>query len=168
MLASHFGIAGGDFGTMQTIQHMRRIVNDATGDPLTRRTAASIGIAHGGKHGYPQARGIRAYLDERCVFLRDPSNRELLHHPAVMLQDILRQGYTAVDCDDVAILGAALGKAIGLRARFVVVGFSSPTAPFRHIWTELSDPHKIRWVECDITRPSQPDFVIGRAKIVNV
>lgn len=167
MLASHFSIAGGDFGTMQTIQHMRRIVNASTGDPAVRQVASRIGVAFG-PAGDAQARGIRDYLLDRVVFLRDPRNRELLHHPRVLLQDILRQGYTSIDCDDVAILGAALGKAIGLRARFVVVGFSSPTAPFRHIWTELSDPSRVRWIDLDITRPMQVLAPVSRARVVEV
>jgi len=168
MLASHFTIGSGDFGTMQTVQRMRRIVNDATGDPLVRSVASRIAIAHSSKFGLLQARGIRAYLDERTVFLRDPAGRELLHTPALLLQTILREGYVAVDCDDVAMLGAALGKAVGLRARFIVVGFSSPTAPFRHIWTELSDPAVTQWVELDVTRPAQGAFNIRRAVTVEV
>ena len=168
MLASHFSIPRGDPGTLQTVAHMKRLVNESTGVPLVRSTAAAIAVANGTK-GLQQARGIRAYLDERTIFLRDPRNRELLHSPELLLQSILRQGYAAIDCDDVAILGAAVGKSIGLRARFVVVGFSSPAAPFRHVWTELADPAKPVWVDMDTTRPYQVlPATIGRALAIEV
>lgn len=168
MRVSHFTVPTGDPGVLAVLHRMRQLVNAATGDPVVRAVASRIAIAHGSKYGYPQARGIRDYIDTRCVFLRDPRDRELLHTPRLLLEMIARDGYAACDCDDVATLGAALGKAVGLRARFVVVGFHRPDAPFRHVWTELSDPSRERWVELDVTRGAQPSIVIGRAATMEV
>ncbi|MGH3589542.1 MAG: transglutaminase domain-containing protein [Pseudonocardiaceae bacterium] len=98
---------------------------------------------------------MREWVEAHTEFLRDPDGAEMLHGPSWQIQTVLTQGRVYVDCDDVAMLAAALGKAIGLRARFVVVAFSSPNAPFRHVWTELSPRPTPQWVEVDVTRPAQ-------------
>ncbi len=66
-----------------------------------------------------------------------------------------KYGEEHVDCDDAAILAAGLGKAVGLLARFVLVGFRSSRAPFSHVWTELRSPTGGPWVEMDVTRSVQ-------------
>jgi len=134
---------------------MRQIVNAARVAPLVRQTAASIVRGLSGVDGVRQARTIREWITEHVTFLRDPHGAEALHAPVLLLRAILTQGSVAVDCDDVAMLSAALGKSIGLRARFVVVGFRSPQSPFRHVWADLSDPRFPVWVDMDVTRPLQ-------------
>jgi transglutaminase-like putative cysteine protease len=63
-------------------------------------------------------------------------------------------GKILVDCDDAAILMAALGESIGIPARLVAVAFFDPGADFSHVWTELFDGD--RWRVIDPTRGSQP------------
>lgn len=93
----------------------------------------------------------------RFRFLRDPAGVELVHHPRVLLDRLRKEGYVQGDCDDAAILGAALGKVIGLPARFVVVGFRGPRGPLTHVYAEVSDGS--RWVDLDVTAPAQ-GFVV--------
>lgn len=155
MRASFFSIPGGDQGTRATLAHMRRLVSSGAVTPLVRTAAASIVRGIPGMDGTLQAKTIREWIADHVDFLRDPYAVEALHEPAVMLRAILTRGVAQVDCDDVAILAAALGRSIGLRARFVVVGFNSPKAPFRHVWAELADPRAVMWVDMDVTRPAQ-------------
>lgn len=124
--------------------------------PIVRLTATDIVAGLGGTNGVEQANAIRDWLDVHTEFLRDPDGVEMLHGPAWQIQRVWTQGRVLVDCDDVAMLAAALGKAVGLRARFVVVGFDSRNAPFRHVWAELSPrSRQPQWVDMDVTRPSQ-------------
>jgi transglutaminase-like putative cysteine protease len=51
------------------------------------------------------------------------------------------------------MLGAALGKAAGIKARFVAVAFYDPVAPYSHVWAELFDG--VEWRDLDVTRKSQ-------------
>ena len=136
--------------------------------PDVRLTA--VRIASGLRDGTEQAVAIRGWLEDHVSLMRDPDGVEMLHGPKWQVRTALTQGIVNVDCDDVAMLAAALGKAVGLRARFVVVGFGSPKAPFRHVWTELASPGSNVWIECDITRPSQglPFEAIGRVLRVGV
>lgn len=127
------------------------MVRDHTAHPFVRETAAAI--ARGtGTDGTAQAQLIRRWLARHVRFLRDPANDELLHEPELQLAKLGTQGRLELDCDDVAILAASLGQAIGLRARIVLLGRDGG---FEHTWTELCDPNGEDWIECDITRPMQ-------------
>lgn len=141
----------GDVGTQEAVKRMAQYVNDARANPLVRLTAVAIVRDCGGRNADCQARAIRQYLDDHLSFIRDPAGLELFHTPEWQLLQIAKKAYIAVDCDDVAILGAALGKAIGLRARFVVIGFQGLRGPFSHIWAELLGDRG-QWRELDITR----------------
>lgn len=83
-------------------------------------------------------------------FVRDPAGVELVHRPERLLDLWRAKGHIPGDCDDAAVLGAALGKSIGLPARFVVLGFYGPTMPFSHVYAELQTPQG--WADLDVTR----------------
>jgi hypothetical protein len=148
-------LPGSDFGVYLTLSTMRGMVYREFMNPLVRLTAADIVSGLNGQDGAEQARAIRDYLEIHTEFLRDPDGVEMLHGPVWQVQQIRARGVVQVDCDDVAMLGAALGKAVGLRARFVVVGFDSPKAPYRHVWAELSPRSRPQWIDMDVTRPAQ-------------
>jgi hypothetical protein len=154
MRVSSFSIPGGDSGTVATLRHMKRLARQGCIHPLTRQTA--INITHGmGDVPLAQARTLREWLSQSILFQRYPYGVEALHAVDLMLRSILTTGTASLDCDDVAVLAAALGLTLGLRARFVAVGFKTPNSPFRHVWAELADPRRPTWVDCDITRPAQ-------------
>jgi transglutaminase-like putative cysteine protease len=149
----------GDIGTgrsagLDTVHRMRQIVLEQFPLPLIRETAAGI-VRGTGTDSELQAERIRAWLTRHVGFLRDPYQVEALHTPEAMLTLLGSRRWLEVDCDDVAILGAALGMAVGLRARFVLLGAGGG---YEHVWTELADPRGGDWYELDITRPFQPDF----------
>lgn len=161
-------IARGDAGTQQTLVKMRSLVNRSLALPIVRGTAVAIVRSVVPRDRSGQIAAIRAFLTERVQFLRDPVGVELLHSPDWMLREVASRYYVTVDCDDVAILGAALGKAAGIKARFVAVAFYDPVAPYSHVWTELFDGSK--WRELDVTRKSQDlaDKGISRQKVFPV
>lgn len=143
----------GDGGTYATLAKMRSLANQGAAIPLVRATAASL-VMEADPNGILHARLIRGWLEDHVIFLRDLSTAEALYHPADLVLAIQRDGQVQCDCEDVAMLAAALGLSIGLRARFTVLAFR-PGGPFQHVYTELSDPAGQVWIDCDITRPSQ-------------
>lgn len=146
-------IARGDAGTQQTLQRMRSLVNRSLALPIVRGTAVALVRSVLPRDRSGQVRCIRSFLGERIQFLRDPVGVELLHDPVWLLREIQTRYYVTVDCDDVAILGAALGKSAGLKARFVAVAFYDPVAPYAHVWAELFDGDQ--WRDLDVTRKTQ-------------
>lgn len=150
---------------------MARLARAGSVHPIVRTVASRIVAAAPGRNGEQQGRLIRQWMADHVSFLRDPAGAELLHTPERMLTMVGTGGTIHVDCDDAAILGASLGRAVGLLSRFVVVGFRSPKAPFQHVWAEVSNPvGSPRWVELDITRSAQniSAAMISRRLIVRV
>lgn len=164
-------IPEGDAGVRRTLVAMTILTRFAALHPTVREVAADLvnGLASGS--GLPQAEALKYWVGERTRFLPDPVHAEALHDPVMLLTSILHRGSVAVDCDDVAMLAAALGMSIGLRAQFVAVAFDSPNAPFRHVWTRLGRAHHApSWVTVDPTRPAQglANMQITRRLIVEV
>jgi hypothetical protein len=152
-MLSAFPLPSSDLGTFWTLAQMRAMVIREFLQPIVRLTAAQIVTGTGGQDAAEQSHLIREFLVGHTEFLRDPDGVEMLHGPSWQLQQIHNTGIVSVDCDDVAMLAAALGKSIGLRARFVVVAFGSTRAPYQHVWTELGRGNQ--WLDMDVTRPAQ-------------
>lgn len=167
-------IPRGDWGTYVIVRKMRSLARKGMSAPSVRNLALEIVRGIPGKDSYSQIFAIKDWLHTHIWFTRDPHSAELLYTPERMvtiLRNPVHGGILQVDCDDAAILAAALGGAVGLRSRFVVVGFLQPNAPYRHIWTELSDPHVAsKWFEMDVTRGVQqiPTEQISRRLTVEV
>lgn len=150
-------IFGGDLGSLQTLQRMKRIVNESLSDPLVIETARGI-VEHAGILGRDEAgkyMAIREWMADHLAFMPDPVGVELLSTPHYMLARIRAAEFVSGDCDDAAILGAALGKAVGLRAKFRALGFSSRSRPFQHVYTLLLV--RGRWANLDTTRSQRFD-----------
>lgn len=148
MLAT-FGMLGwGVNATYDTMHRMRGEVRATYGLPIVRMTAVDIARRAGG--GPEQhAVGIFSWLRRKIRFLRDPHELEALHAPPLVLATIAERGSALVDCDDVAMLGAALGMAIGFPARFVAIGKGGE---FEHVFAELMAPGGAGWFDLDIQR----------------
>lgn len=155
-------IPWGHAGIEATVRHMRRIGRRGAADEDVRARAREI--AAGARSAESAAHRIRRYLHERVAFEFDPPGVELVRTPAYLVEKIAAQGYAAGDCDDVAVLGAALGMALGLPARYVLVGLT-PSEPFEHVYAELGTPSG--WVELDTTKPAQmpPGVTVHRTGI---
>ncbi len=146
----------GDAGTFDTLAMMRKIADFYAATPIVRDLATSIVKGLNPRDYQGHAEAIREWAARNIVFLRDPRGTELLHTPRWIIREIARNGVARVDCDDAATMTAALGKSIGLKARFVVVGFQHKRAPFAHVWTELASPvGEAEWIEQDVTRTAQ-------------
>lgn len=148
--AEYFVIPWGHAGIESTIRHMRRIAKRGAAQPLLRESAASI-VGDAGS-SFEAASAIRRFLERRTEFVFDPVGVELIRSPVYMLRAIQARGTAVGDCDDVAVLGAALGLAAGIPARFVLLGFTE-AEPFEHVYTELLSDGGA--VELDTTRPAQ-------------
>ena len=154
-----YATMGGDLGSVQVLNRMRRLVNAALVDPVVVGQAKRIALTCPPANEGCIAGALRDWLDERFRFVRDPRGVELLHEPRLMVQTIARTGTFAGDCDDAAVLGAALGKAVGLRARFWAVGFKRG-GPLVHVIADVRTPRG--WADLDVTRPSQ---FVGRVPV---
>lgn len=153
---THDTIGYGDYGSAQTLDKMRTMVNRSLSVPLVVEQAAGIAATVPPRDYYAIAQAIREWMQRHYRFVRDPVGVELLRDPEYQLGQWMQRGYIAGDCDDAAVLGAALGKAVGLVASFYAVGFS-PRGPLVHVYTVLTPPNQRgigSGVDLDVTRPA--------------
>ncbi len=149
-------IPAGDAGAFATLDRMRSLVNASLVDPVVIETARAIVAAIAPRRYADQVAALRSWIADHFLFVKDPYGVELLSTPRLMLDTIAARFFVRGDCDDAAILAAALGKAIGLRARFVALGFVGPRAPLIHVFAQLNIPGGDVWREMDTSRPGGP------------
>lgn len=120
---SHLRITlpGGDAGVFATLWAMKAFVDDAVErSPALANLATMIGRRC--KTKMQKAHAVYEFLKRNVKFVKDPAGLEHVRHPDQLLEEIRHRGQTAGDCDDVATLGAALLKKLGLQACFIVAG----------------------------------------------
>lgn len=133
----------GDAGTWQTLRAMRALALRPGRGSLTARWAQVLYVA-----GDPDVTlaALHAFLVKNWRYTRDVGV-ELLHDP-----DTLLAQWPAMpgDCDDAAILTAALGRLLGFPAKFRAVAVH-PLRAFHHVYALLRGPGG--WRTFDITHP---------------
>lgn len=150
----------GDYGARQTLRRMRDLVNRSLTVPLVVETANGIAALVPPRDYVGIAKAIRSWMTQRFRFVRDPLGVELLRDPVYQLNQLSTLGYISGDCDDAAVLGAALAKSVGIGARFVAVSFQ-PGAPLVHVYTVLTGRMDGGigslgpGIDLDVTRPAQ-------------
>lgn len=115
-------LPGGDAGTFATLWAMKAFVDDAVErSPLLAELAGRIANACG-RVKINRAKAVYNFLRDHVTFTFDPPALEHVQHPDQLIDQINRRGKARGDCDDVAVLGAALLKKMGLSPVFIVVG----------------------------------------------
>lgn len=122
-----------DAAVERTIGAMRAIVMHAIDASIVR--GLSISLSPGepdSNHSYGRVLRIYNYLLRNIRFKPDPPGVELVRTPEQLISEISRMGFANGDCDDRAMLAAALLEALGIPAAFVVVG-RAERGPFSHV-----------------------------------
>lgn len=143
-------VLSSDGTVVATLSAMRKLVKQGSVNPKVRETAVGI-VAGMPVSQHPLL--IAQWVDQRTSFVRDPIGVEALHEPSLMIDMIEKTGVAGVDCDDVAILSAALGMSVGVPAGFVVLAFGT-SSHYQHVFTVLGSRNG-GYVAVDPTRNAQ-------------
>jgi len=160
-------IPQGDRGTRATLGAMRSAIRVASTQPMVVERAHRIAAGLPPRDMRARALAVRRWLARNFRFERDPRGVELLRTPDYQLAQFTRDGYITGDCDDAAILGAALYTALGGVAALVVVAFRA-FRPFTHVFTVLTPGDGGAIVNLDVTKPGGRLPKIARSKLVRV
>lgn len=127
---------------------MQRLARAGSRSMTVRQLALDLTSAGwGGMRGLPQkdftgeARRLFEFVRDRIRYVKDIDGVETLHPAEWVLQ------IGAGDCDDKALLLAAMLLAIGHTPRFVAVAFDPDQ--FSHVWVQ--DYLNGRWVDLEAT-----------------
>jgi transglutaminase-like putative cysteine protease len=135
-------IAQGKQGTRQTLQLMKKLVQDARTNGLVRQLALQLVSGLAQKDYLGEAKKIHEFVRDKIRYVRDPNKVEALHTVEQLL--VQRQG----DCDDKTVLVAALLEAIGHKTRIKAIGFKRG---FCHVYPEVNI--KGVWYAVETTEP---------------
>lgn len=149
-------IRGGDGGTVDDLAVMVELVNKSLTNPLVVQTARALAVnAAPARAQAVQAAAIRSWLARYFRFVEDPVGLELLRDPENLLREYVATNRIIGDCDEAAILGAALGKAVGIGAFFTVLAFDpvdGGSGMFSHVFASLLTDGGAT-VSLDVTKP---------------
>lgn len=137
-----------------TMREMQRHVRGALSDRRVLETAAGILEGTPVRDYAAHAAKLREWVKDHVRFTRDPNGREMLRCPGYLLDRIDRHGLVEGDCDDVAVLSASLGKAVGFPADFVALAFDPTGKRYQHVYSVLYGPDGTPF-EMDTTKADQ-------------
>ena len=130
--------------------------------PAVMETATAIAIRAPEKDDGAIAAELLTWLRAHTHFVPDPIDRQVLTAPTCVLAAISQDGTAGVDCVDVAMLAAALARAVGINTAFVAESYGAPTG--RAINTTKECMHYLThvyaiaetsagWVQLDTQQP---------------
>ncbi len=128
-------LAGGKAGNMQTLRMMKKVARERAGHPVVRKLALNILNYYGvqSHHYADEARAIGRWVQEKIRYVKDPNGIEQLHDPLTLI-DQVQQGIARGDCDDMALLTAALLMSIGHSPKYRCVRYKTKFGHFNHIY----------------------------------
>lgn len=125
---------------MATLQEMQKLVSEAITDWQFHQRIAMVWRDN-------EIGGIDRWI--RGHFRYRGEREEVLRTPRFMFDQIQETGYFEGDCDDCAIMTAAVLRILGYRVRFVAIRYDS--TEFQHVFVEAYSPDQGRWVVLDAT-----------------
>lgn len=128
---------------------MRKIVRQWKKSPTLRQlTLDVIDNVPGHKNFLGQVHRIHNYVKNTIAYVKDINGVETVHTPEQTIRN------RAGDCDDQAVLVAAMLESIGHPTRFVAIRMK-PLGPFVHVFTETLVGR--RWLPVETTE----DWPVG-------
>ena len=104
-------------------------------------------------------------------YTNDAAHVEQIKTPYRALLELEQTGATLLDCDDIALLLAALGMSVGREASYVVVGFDSPIVlrpgmppVYTHVFCRMREPRSRTWIVCDPVAGPNEAQMLSRVK----
>lgn len=132
-------------GAKQTLTKMAELANTGSRDLLVRQLAIELSGKFLQKDYEAEACRCLSFCRDNIRYIRDIYSVEVLQYPRQTLE------IGAGDCDDKAILCAALLASIGHRVRFVAIAFMP--GHYSHVWLQTYLPRPGKWLDLEPTEP---------------
>ena len=123
-------IASGKEGTKQTLEVMRRAVLDGTKDSAIPMIARMLVVGAPEKDQWAESLYLFQFVADNIRYVKDIYDRETVLYPRATIE------VGSGDCDDKAVLFAALAHSIGHQSRFTAVRLPGKDI-FTHVYPEL-------------------------------
>jgi len=158
MQLAYFEIPGGDAGTKETLERMRRIVWESVKDrkhgAFMRGAAAKIILDAGcrTKDYKCEARALHEWVRDKIRWTRDTKGMETLQYPYRTLE------FGIGDCDDKSLLLSTFATTIGMPSKFrAIAAMPQRKSQFSHVYVMLNpNGDEETWVAADPTVSTAP------------
>jgi len=137
--------AGADQAVHYTIRQMQALVKGKGGVQSPWVREAALEAVRGTERGQAEVDSVYNWVKDNIEFRGE--YEETLQAPEATLR--LRAG----DCDDHAMLLAALLQSLGYKTRFRTVAPRSDPEFFSHVFVEVEDKREGGWISLDSTNP---------------
>ena len=148
---SYSMLSGGFAGTYQTVAEMTKLTTGQWGSRSPKIRALAINILRQagipGKDYVGEMVAIHNWVRDNVRYTRDVAGQETLCPP-----EEIAFNSRAGDCDDMAMLDAALLGAIGIPSRFVTIGVTPDS--FSHVYLQAKP--KGTWIPLDPIMKDKP------------
>lgn len=155
----------GAWGAKQTLSEMRRLVVEAIHSQLPRNFALHL-IGHGAACNPDTFVSIFKSWVLMHVTIIDEFE-ELLISPIRMIHDAVVNGQAYGDCDDIAMLAAAVLSSIGASTQ-LQARFKQDDGSFAHVFCQYQFPYQDTWRDFDPTIGYMPTVYSGETLIENI
>lgn len=128
-------LPNGEKGNLLTVEFMKKVARERSKDPIVRQLACNIIKQYRvpSMHYAQEAWAIGDWVKNNFRYVRDTRGVETLQDPLTMI-DQIKRGNGQGDCDDHALLIAALLLSIGHSPRFKIVKYNKYAPSFAHIY----------------------------------
>jgi transglutaminase-like putative cysteine protease len=154
---SNVEIGRGPDAIASTLLYMKKLIINSDADRIVKETAKNIVRNVNPKDHVGQVAAVVSWVRKNFKYVRDIYGVEELTAPEVILRSMAagKNDYSS-DCDDFAVLIAALLRSIGFRTRLEALGVGSQF--YNH--ARLSVQVQGVWQAIEGTRPTAP---VGQA-----
>lgn len=89
-------------------------------------------------------------------YSNDPRHVEVVKHPERQVIEIFENGYTVVDCDEIALMAGTMLLQLGRQIEWVALGFRP--GELTHVGVRCQEPKSGRWIWIDaVAGPREAD-----------
>jgi hypothetical protein len=115
-----------DDGLIDKVDAIRKFYDSTSDHPDVRALAEDLSF---NKAKQLDIEGFFSKLKSLVRYLPDPTGRELIKAPWVMVSEIHERGFTTGDCDDLASLSYSLLHSVGIGAALYVGWYDGSSVP---------------------------------------
>lgn len=150
-------------GPETTINEMRRAVMGARGERSVKVRSFCEDIIRRlqPKDYMGEILALRYAVAEFSRYTNDPVSTEWVKDPERQVDEIRATGRTVVDCDEEALLLAALWRQVGREVEWVTVGFGQPGV-YSHVFARAKEPKSGKWIVGDPVAGTTEDRMLAR------
>jgi len=149
-----FSLPQGDDRTKETLRIMREIAKRSDDWRSVKNQAVGIISSFDPRAKLNQIMAVHNFVGDRMVYVPDIHGVEEIQAPWIHIDRIQKTGSSFGDCDDYALLGVSLMRAVGFPTAFSAIATGRRGPNFDHVRAAVN--YEGKWVALESTAKGRP------------